>query len=111
MSESVRVAVRVRPFIHEYEKAKGIRNIIRMDRETQQTIIINPDTGVEKIYTFDYSYNSFVPDEHPDHASQETVWQDLGMDVLDNAWKGFNVSLFAYGQTGAGKSHSMVGLK
>ncbi|GBG27336.1 Kinesin-related protein 1 [Hondaea fermentalgiana] len=109
MAEAVRVAVRVRPFIHEYEKAKGVRNIIKMDKNTQQTIIVNPDTGAEKVYTFDYSYNSFVPADHPDHADQETVWQDLGVDVLDNAWKGFNVSLFAYGQTGAGKSHSMIG--
>ena len=28
---------------------------------------------------------------------------------MDNAWNGFNTSLFAYGQTGAGKSYSMVG--
>merc|ERR1712048_1431429 len=32
-----------------------------------------------------------------------------GQGVLDNAYKGFNCSLFAYGQTGAGKSYSMVG--
>ena len=29
--------------------------------------------------------------------------------MLENAWQGYNVSLFAYGQTGAGKSYSMVG--
>ncbi len=29
--------------------------------------------------------------------------------MLDNAWEGFNCCLFAYGQTGAGKSYSMVG--
>jgi len=29
--------------------------------------------------------------------------------VLENAFNGFNTSLFAYGQTGAGKSYSMVG--
>ena len=34
---------------------------------------------------------------------------DLGIGVLENAWQGYNVSLFAYGQTGAGKSYSMVG--
>ena len=28
---------------------------------------------------------------------------------MDNAWKGFNCSLFAYGQTGAGKSYSVMG--
>jgi len=29
--------------------------------------------------------------------------------VLDNAWEGYHCCLFAYGQTGAGKSYSMVG--
>lgn len=30
---------------------------------------------------------------------------------MDNAWAGYNCCLFAYGQTGAGKSYSMVGYK
>ena len=29
--------------------------------------------------------------------------------MLDNAWEGYHCCLFAYGQTGAGKSYSMVG--
>ena len=33
----------------------------------------------------------------------------FGQRVLDNAWNGFHCCLFAYGQTGAGKSYSMVG--
>jgi hypothetical protein len=31
------------------------------------------------------------------------------MEVLDNAFNGFNACLFAYGQTGSGKSYSIVG--
>jgi kinesin family member 1 len=55
------------------------------------------------------SYNSFAPEADPDFASQDTVWNDIGIKVLEHAWNGFNVSLFAYGQTGSGKSFSMVG--
>jgi hypothetical protein len=33
----------------------------------------------------------------------------LGKSVLDSAWEGFHCCLFAYGQTGAGKSYSMIG--
>jgi len=36
------------------------------------------------------------------------VYEALGKTVLDNAWSGYNCCLFAYGQTGAGKSYSMV---
>jgi hypothetical protein len=36
-------------------------------------------------------------------ASQEKVFGDLGRFALTNAFSGYNVCLFAYGQTGAGK--------
>lgn len=32
-----------------------------------------------------------------------------GVEVLDNAFQGYNACLFAYGQTGSGKSYSIVG--
>lgn len=70
---------------------------------------LNVCSDKEKIFAFDFSYDSFTPEGEPNHASQETVWNDIGVGVLNNAWLGFNVSLFAYGQTGAGKSHSMMG--
>ena len=43
------------------------------------------------------------------YADQQTVYECLGKQVLDNAWEGYNCCLFAYGQTGSGKSYSMIG--
>ena len=37
------------------------------------------------------------------------VFGDLGVDVLNSAFDGYNACIFAYGQTGAGKSYSMMG--
>lgn len=37
------------------------------------------------------------------------VYKAVGVEILDNAWQGYHCCLFAYGQTGAGKSYSMVG--
>lgn len=37
------------------------------------------------------------------------MFEAVGLEILDNAWKGYHCCLFAYGQTGAGKSYSMVG--
>ncbi len=42
----------------------------------------------EKQFTFDYSYNSFVPRDDPEYASQDTVWRDIGVAVLENAYNG-----------------------
>ena len=44
--------------------------------------------GKEHKFTFDFSYNSFVPRDDPDYASQTTVWEDLGVGVLQNAFDG-----------------------
>jgi pSer/pThr/pTyr-binding forkhead associated (FHA) protein len=83
------------------------------------TTIVNPDNGKEKTFAFDFSYwshDAFETDEKGfmvavdnRYASQRTVFDDIGQSILDNAFQGYNCSLFAYGQTGAGKSYSMVG--
>ena len=42
-------------------------------------------------------------------ASQQQVYNDLGVEMLQHAFDGYNVCIFAYGQTGAGKSYTMMG--
>eukprot|EP00232_Nephroselmis_pyriformis_P027156 CAMPEP_0182869090 /NCGR_PEP_ID=MMETSP0034_2-20130328/9713_1 /TAXON_ID=156128 /ORGANISM="Nephroselmis pyriformis, Strain CCMP717" /LENGTH=382 /DNA_ID=CAMNT_0025001529 /DNA_START=206 /DNA_END=1351 /DNA_ORIENTATION=- len=102
---NVRVAVRCRPF-NDRERDMGAECCVTMTDKA--TTIFNPVTKQERTFTFDYSYWSFDP-KAENYATQDTVFKDLGGDVLDNAWSGYNVSLFAYGQTGSGKSYSMVG--
>lgn len=43
------------------------------------------------------------------YASQKQVYQDIGEEMLQHAFEGYNVCIFAYGQTGAGKSYTMMG--
>ena len=45
----------------------------------------------------------------PQFATQRQVYEDLGIEMLDHAFEGYNVCIFAYGQTGAGKSYTMMG--
>lgn len=59
-------------------------------------------------FTFDHSYWSHNPSD-PHFATQEHVYETLGREVLDNAVGGYNTCVFAYGQTGAGKSYTMMG--
>ena len=37
------------------------------------------------------------------------MYEDLGIEMLEHALEGYNVCIFAYGQTGAGKSYTMMG--
>lgn len=36
-------------------------------------------------------------------ATQEMVYADIGEEMLHHSFDGYNVCIFAYGQTGAGK--------
>ena len=124
--ESVRVAVRVRMF-NDREAGKS-KKCIRMRQEAQgsRTWVVQED-GTEKEFKFDFSYQSCDQEDTamgewanqvPQRGAmglivficaQETVFNTLGRPVVTDALSGRNICLFAYGQTGAGKSFSMLG--
>ncbi|EPB85371.1 kinesin family member 1/13/14 [Mucor circinelloides 1006PhL] len=109
---NIKVVVRCRP-MNAREIARGAVGLIRMDGD--QTIISRPPdqrTGKEsedvKAFTFDKSYWSADKND-PRYADQQTVYNDMGEELLDHAFDGYNCCIFAYGQTGSGKSYSMMG--
>ena len=87
--------------------------------QNPSTLIMDPKTGKDRTFTFDYSFwshDQFIeqPDgllvpETSEYDDQVSVYDKLGKEVLDNAWDGYHCCLFAYGQTGSGKSYSMIG--
>ncbi|XP_024082800.1 kinesin-like protein KIF13A isoform X2 [Cimex lectularius] len=110
-SDKIKVAVRVRPF-NRRELELGTQCVVEMDGG--QTILHQPTT-IEKLerkppktFAFDHCFNSADP-LGTDYAAQETVFDCLGTDILDNAFQGYNACIFAYGQTGSGKSYTMMG--
>ncbi|XP_040119558.1 kinesin-like protein KIF28P [Oryx dammah] len=118
--DSVKVAVRVRPF-SQREKNSGSKCVISMHSRTT-TIIQDPKNPEHtKTFTFDlayWSHNGFQKDKDGvfisadpggKFAGQKEVFHDLGRGILDSAWQGYNTTLLAYGQTGSGKSYSMIG--
>lgn len=54
-------------------------------------------------YTFDRVFNQ---DE-----DNQVIYSDVGCDVIESAVSGFNSTIFAYGQTASGKTHTMMGSK
>ncbi|KAL7737375.1 hypothetical protein ACLKA6_012985 [Drosophila palustris] len=110
-SDKIKVAVRVRPF-NRREIELGTKCIVEMEK--QQTILQNPPSMEKmerkqpKTFAFDHCFYSLNP-EDDSFASQETVFDCVGRDILDNAFQGYNACIFAYGQTGSGKSYTMMG--
>ncbi|CAG8518363.1 22733_t:CDS:10 [Dentiscutata erythropus] len=117
---NIKVVVRCRP-LNSREKARGAKCLIRM--EGNQTIITKPTDSSDpgnakaaakkgdddiKAFTFDKSYWSFDKNDS-NYATQAHLYNDLGEELLNHAFEGYNTCIFAYGQTGAGKSYSMMG--
>ena len=107
MAESVKVAVRVRPF-NQREKDRNSKLVIEMPEDIPgKCIITDPSNGKKHEFMFDYAYWSH--DHSRSFCSQDVVYNDMGKEILQKAFLGFNITLFAYGQTGSGKSYSMMG--
>jgi hypothetical protein len=100
----------------EYEK--DAVNLIEMNPVTQETHLNPPPSSAQsggrkqvlerKTFTFDNSFWSIDRDD-PHYADQVDVYNALGQEFLDHNFAGYHTCIFAYGQTGAGKSYSMMG--
>lgn len=72
-----------------------------------------------KSFAFDHCFASPLHNDNDNNneddsssskpSDQEDVFLKLGVDILDNAFDGYNACIFAYGQTGSGKSYTMLG--
>uniref|UniRef100_A0A6G1SN16 Kinesin-like protein unc-104 n=1 Tax=Aceria tosichella TaxID=561515 RepID=A0A6G1SN16_9ACAR len=122
---SIKVAVRVRPFNGRERDLKcgccvsmsGASTTIHKpiylegkENSGKDVPLNSTDSDQSKSFTFDHSYWSHRKDDH-NYASQEHVYNDIGAEMLEHAIQGYNVCIFAYGQTGAGKSYTMMGTK
>jgi hypothetical protein len=98
---AVRVAVRVRPPLAPTDPGYDLipqrfqRSMVHTTSDTN--IAIDSPQG-RKLFVFD---RVFSPD-----VTQEGVWDYLS-DSISAFTRGYNVSLLAYGQSGAGKSYTM----
>jgi hypothetical protein len=66
------------------------------------------DATPERIFNYDHNFWSVFKDD-PYFSTQEDVFSQIGVPIIDNCLRGMNCSLFAYGQTGSGKTYTMMG--
>jgi kinesin family protein 3/17 len=102
-TESVQVMVRCRP-LNEQEKASKQQNIVSVDAATGQVTVQDPEgrgSEGERHYTFDAVFD--------EKCSQSDIFTTAALPIVDSALSGFNGTIFAYGQTGTGKTHTMDG--
>lgn len=88
--DSVRVAIRVRPFIQSETDRGCIQIIQKTPNEPQLEIAqVGQALTAKDIYTYN---NVFMPDD-----SQETVYQDYVAQEIEKVFEGYNLTILAYG--------------
>ncbi|XP_030067465.1 kinesin-like protein KIF3A isoform X3 [Microcaecilia unicolor] len=103
-SDNVKVVVRCRP-LNEREKAMCNRMAVGVD-EMRGTITVHKvDSPNEppKTFTFD---TVFGP-----QSKQLDVYNLTARPIIDSVLEGYNGTIFAYGQTGTGKTFTMEGVR
>eukprot|EP00440_Ansanella_granifera_P028997 gb/GFBE01031500.1/.p1 GENE.gb/GFBE01031500.1/~~gb/GFBE01031500.1/.p1 ORF type:complete len:1157 (+),score=242.02 gb/GFBE01031500.1/:1-3471(+) len=105
MAETIKVAVRVRPLVpRELDSGASIAVAIH-----NHAVTVNAGAQ-QRTFGFDHAYWSVDPKD-PSYASQDQLNNDIGKPCLENMIKGYNFCVFAYGQTGAGKTHTLSSSK
>ncbi|XP_065123900.1 kinesin-like protein KIF18A [Paramisgurnus dabryanus] len=114
----VKVVVRVRP-LNDKEKAGNYRNVVQVvdnhmlifdPKEEQVTFFRGQRGGNRDVrkkankdlkFVFDSVFN--------EDSSQLEVFENTTKAIVDSVLNGYNCTVFAYGATGAGKTHTMLG--
>jgi len=98
----IKVAVRVRP--EKPGEVSGKQPLVVLNKEAKRvTVTVRDGDGPAKTtsHDFDYVYDA--------NCEQKEVYEQLAEPLLGKLFNWYNGTLFAYGQTGTGKTHSMFG--
>ncbi|XP_078481618.1 kinesin-like protein KIF3A [Ciona intestinalis] len=102
-NDNVKVVVRCRPF-NTKEKSAQYRQAVKVE-EVRGQISVEKSNSSEppKTFTFD---TVFGPD-----SKQVDVYNLTARPIVDSVLEGYNGTIFAYGQTGTGKTFTMEGVR
>ncbi|KAL1463359.1 hypothetical protein WDU94_015116 [Cyamophila willieti] len=103
--DHVQVVVRCRP-VNPFEEKAGFDRIVTMDRTSKCLKIQNNIdnfglTRKTKQFTFDRVYDA--------KSTQCELYEESVRPMVEQMFLGYNVTIFAYGQTGTGKTFTMEG--
>ncbi|EKX30876.1 hypothetical protein GUITHDRAFT_83606, partial [Guillardia theta CCMP2712] len=88
----VRVVARARPLLG-VETVLSCRSCVAFSGGASLVL------GKDRVFTFDAVY--------PPSSSQESIYSEWVKPLVDGCFQGYNATVLAYGQTGAGKTYTM----
>jgi len=100
-TETVKVAIRVRP-MNARERKEGNQVVVEVDKQENAITVIKPDgSNDNKTFNYDYVY--------PPATIQRDIYDEVAFPLVESVFQGYNGTIFAYGQTGCGKTYTMIG--
>ena len=104
--ETFKVAVRVRPLS---EKEQGQGRIVEL-QEDQRVLVFDPPGRVDAGRTCRTKNMRFYYDRvFDERATNAQIYEETVAPLLDKLLEGFNLTVFAYGPTGSGKTYTIQG--
>jgi hypothetical protein len=115
-AKNFKVAIRVRPPLpRELHGERPFQNVVKVDRDERRIIISENLSALEEggystaapgpyathTFTFDHVYDI--------DCGQQKVYETTAKAVVESSLQGYNATVFAYGQTGTGKTYTMEG--
>lgn len=99
-NQNIQVFVRLRPLNQRERDLKSL-GVVEVHNNKEVVVRISQQNSITKKFTFD---RAFAP-----YANQVEVYQEVVSPLIEEVLAGYNCTVFAYGQTGTGKTHTMVG--
>ena len=82
----------------------GCKQITEVNKASNSIILHKPTKGeLPKTFSYDAVYST--------DSKQNEVYDESAFPLVESVLEGYNGTIFAYGQTGWGKTHSMVGIQ
>ncbi|AAS51454.1 ACR228Cp [Eremothecium gossypii ATCC 10895] len=98
---NIKVYVRCRSRNEREIREKSSVVISTLGNNGREVILTNPGTGSNKTYTFDRVFGV--------ESDQESMFNQVARAYINEMIEGYNCTVFAYGQTGTGKTYTMSG--
>eukprot|EP01112_Ceratiomyxa_fruticulosa_P016131 TRINITY_DN4840_c0_g2_i1.p1 TRINITY_DN4840_c0_g2~~TRINITY_DN4840_c0_g2_i1.p1 ORF type:complete len:1103 (+),score=300.04 TRINITY_DN4840_c0_g2_i1:27-3311(+) len=97
---NVQVVVRARPMNPKEIDGREF-SVLDVRPERKEITFVGPKSASSKTFTFDTVYGT--------NSTQKEVFDNTVVPIVDEVLKGFNCTIFCYGQTGTGKTYTMEG--
>ncbi|XP_071109625.1 uncharacterized protein [Haliotis cracherodii] len=106
VEDKIRVCVRKRP-VSRREERSGDDDILQT--EGTNSVVVNEPKQAVDLTAFTLQHEFFFDEVFDENCSNEDVYLRAARPLINSVFNNGSATCFAYGQTGAGKTHTMMG--